>query len=399
MTVTPRFHATLRLAGMGSFLLVLGACTEPLDFDLRGQVGAFNTTEAALGAPTASRPEPDARGLITYPTYQVAVARRGDTVTSIAARLGINAEELGRFNGIEPDVTLRDGEVLALPRPVPASTGASRPGSVDIAALAGAAIDGAPATAPVTTTALPPAAAAPAPVQRGPEPVRHKVGRGETAYTIARLYQVSVKSLAEWNGLGPDFTIREGQYLLIPVANAAAPSPALSAAAAATAVTEPGSGSPTPTPPSAATPLPDERVAAAATPVAVPETRLSQPSSAAVSSAAMSYPVTGRIIRAYQKGRNDGIDIAAAPGTAVQAAADGTVAAITKDADGVPIVVLRHPDGLLTVYANVTDVRVEKDENIKRGQPIGALRGGDAAYVHFEVRQGFDSVDPIPYLE
>ena len=41
--------------------------------------------------------------------------------------------------------------------------------------------------------------------------------RGETAYTIARLYNVSAKSLAEWNGLGPDLAVREGQYLLIPV--------------------------------------------------------------------------------------------------------------------------------------------------------------------------------------
>ena len=49
--------------------------------------------------------------------------------------------------------------------------------------------------------------------------MRHKVERGETAFTIARLYNVPIKALAEWNGLGADFGIRSGQFLLIPVAS------------------------------------------------------------------------------------------------------------------------------------------------------------------------------------
>ena len=52
----------------------------------------------------------------------------------------------------------------------------------------------------------------------GVEPVRHRVERGETAFSIARLYDVPVRTLAEWNGLGSDFSVREGQFLLIPVA-------------------------------------------------------------------------------------------------------------------------------------------------------------------------------------
>ena len=49
------------------------------------------------------------------------------------------------------------------------------------------------------------------------EPIRHKVSRGETAFTISRLYNVSIRSLADWNGLDSNYTIREGQYLLIPL--------------------------------------------------------------------------------------------------------------------------------------------------------------------------------------
>ena len=112
----------------------------------------------------------------------------------------------------------------------------------------------------------------------------------------------------------------------------------------------------------------------------------------------MSPPVQGSIIRAYSKGKNDGINIQAAPGTAVKAADSGTVAAITKSAEGVPIVVIRHTDNLLTVYANVTDVSVSKGDSVSKGASIAKLRSGDDAFVHFEVRKGFDSVDPSPYL-
>lgn len=384
--VNPFGLTSARFFGAVATAALLAGCNEPLDYDLRGQIGGFSTTNAAKNI-TAVRPKPDSRGIISYPNYQVAVARRGDTVTDVATRVGLPAAELAKYNGIDATVPLREGEIIALPRRV-----AEPAGTVDIATLAGDAIDAAPDTSQVQTSTLPPASKpiiTPAPKA---EPLRHKVVRGETAYTISRLYNVSVKSLGEWNGLGSDFAIREGQYLLIPVAGASAP--ARSAAAAAT-VTEPGSGSPTPTPPSATAPLPDEKVAAK-TPEP-PKTDVGQPTR--TSSAAMAFPLQGKIIRTYSKGRNDGIDISGSPGTAVTAAANGTVAAITQDADQVPIVVVRHPDNLLTVYANVDKIAVKKGDTIKRGQKLAQLRSGDNSYVHFEVRNGFESVDPMPYLE
>ena len=112
----------------------------------------------------------------------------------------------------------------------------------------------------------------------------------------------------------------------------------------------------------------------------------------------MIAPVQGSIIRAYSKGKNEGINIKGTPGAAVKAADSGTVAAITKSADGIPIVVIRHPDNLLTVYANVSNVSVAKGDSVSKGASIAKLRAGDDAFVHFEVRNGFDSVDPTPYL-
>lgn len=382
----------LRTAFGCALLSLIAACDQPFDYDLRRSNNGLTTSDAARNA-TADRPLPDNRGVISYPTYQVAVARQGDTLNDVAARVGTDPTSLASFNGIAPDVPLRTGEVIALPNRVAepsAATGAVQPGGVDISTLAGNAIDSSSSSGQVRTTTLEPAtsAATTPPVQ---EPVRHKVVRGETAYTIARLYSVPVQNLAEWNGLGSDFAVREGQFLLIPVARQTPPT-------TTAATTAPGTGSPTPTPPSATKPLPDETLAPAATPAPKPDVDIGQTTSA-TSKSAMALPVQGSIIRQYSKGKNDGIDISGTAGAPVTAAADGTVAAITSDENQVPIVVVRHPDNLLTVYANITEIVVKKGDTVKRGQTLAKLRTGKDAYAHFEVRNGFDSVDPTPYLQ
>ncbi|WP_306152601.1 peptidoglycan DD-metalloendopeptidase family protein [Roseovarius sp. MMSF_3281] len=377
----------------GAACLTLAACDEPLDFDMRGGLGGrLDTAEAARQA-TADRPAADQRGIISYPGYQVAVARRGDTVASLATRIGGDAEEIARFNGIQTGDRLRRGEIVALPSRVaePAGGPIQPPSGVDITSLAGNAIDEADSQRVESSTL--------APAQTGVEPVRHKVERGETAYTIARLYDVSVRSLAEWNGLGSDFAVREGQFLLIPVALPGETTDSFEEPESAE-VTAPGAGSPTPEPPSASSPLPAEDTAPAAEPVetkAAPDLGQSQ-STAKASNARMAFPVRGDIIREYAKGKNDGIDIAASPGTAVKAAADGVVAAITEDTNGIPIIVVKHPDNLLTVYSNVGNVTVKKGDRVGRGEKLAEILREGTAALHFEVREGFESVDPTPYL-
>jgi murein DD-endopeptidase MepM/ murein hydrolase activator NlpD len=103
------------------------------------------------------------------------------------------------------------------------------------------------------------------------------------------------------------------------------------------------------------------------------------------------------VLRAFGGG-NEGVDFSAPEGAAVSAAAAGTVAAITRDTDQVPILVLRHEGGLLTVYANIKDIRVEKGDAIQAGQRLASVGGGNPSFLHFEVRRGFDAVDPEPLL-
>ncbi len=397
ITRTPAFRSpVLRALVLTTALATLAACDDSvggglgLDWDLRSGGGALDTSEAALQV-SANRPGVNGQGVLNYPNYQVAVARRGDTVASVASRVGIGADELASFNALRPNDPLRDGETLVLPRRGQAGLGGGTTGAViggsgvqpvDVASIATTALDR------VGGTAAPAAAS-------GPEPQRHKVARGETAYSIARTYGVSAKAIADWNGLPADLAVREGQFLIIPVAAAGA-----QPLASEVVVTAPGEGSLTPVPPSASQPLPDEDVAPAALkPKETPVSPDLGEQRTQASAAQFVMPADGKIIRGYAKGKNEGIDIAAAAGSGVKAAADGVVAAITKDTEQVPIVVIRHAGGLLTVYAGLDGIKVAKGAKVKRGQTIAAVRAGNPAFVHFEVRKGVDSIDPVQYLQ
>jgi LysM repeat protein len=390
--IFPLNHST-RLGLLSASLLALAGCTDGtgglnnLDFDLRGLAGGFTTSDAARGARTTSKPQPDARGVISYPTYDVAVARDGETVSQMASRLGFGANELGRYNGLPPETALRGGEILALPARVGGGTAASpgsatAAGTIDVTTLAGSALDRVDGSASPDTAE---AANTPA----GQEPVRHQVARGETAYYVARRYDVPVRALAEWNSLDSALTVREGQYLLIPVVVG-------ERSAALDSDTEaPGTGSATPVPPSAAAPLPDEDETTTAAAPASPGLAESRTEA---SGARMALPVDGKVVRAFQKGKTDGIDISASAGTPVKAAAAGTVAAITRDTDQVPILVIRHSGNLLTVYAGIDDIKVAKGDSVSRGQQIATVRAADTTFLHFQVREGTLSVDPMTYL-
>jgi murein DD-endopeptidase MepM/ murein hydrolase activator NlpD len=392
----------MRFVLLGASLLTLAACEgsalRDLDWDFRSGSESLDTSGAARQA-SSDRPEADARGVISYPGYQVAVGQAGDTVASVASRVGLSADELAKYNALQPTDPVRPGEVLALPSRV--ATAAPTTGSgprvigatgaapgVDVTAIATTALDRVEPAA--TAAAAAPAAAAAAPA--GPEPTRHKVTRGETAFSIARTYNVSAKALAEWNGLNANLDVREGQFLLIPTAAPGAAPPAPVEA------TPPGSGTPTPTPPSAAAPLPDEEPAAASAPVENTPPAPDLPTSGA-SSAKMTVPADGPIIRGYAKGRNEGIDIGAAAGSPVRAAADGTVAVITTNTQQIPIIVIRHADGLLTVYGRIDSITVAKGDQVKRGQVIGKVMAADPAFLHFEVTRGAERTDPTPFLQ
>ena len=92
----------------------------------------------------------------------------------------------------------------------------------------------------------------------------------------------------------------------------------------------------------------------------------------------MRWPVRGRVISNYGSGSgksNDGIDIAVPEGTPVKAAENGVV---IYAGDGLKefgnTVLVRHENGLVTVYGHASSIEVKRGEKVKRGQEI-ALSG------------------------
>ncbi len=362
VTVLAAFAAILALSACGGF-------QNPL------------ASDPAAGPASQAIPnaQPDSRGVITYANYQVAVARDGDTVATVAARVGTTAGELARRNALPEDTILRPGEVLLLPDSV------ARPAPVGAAGLDTGAIS----TQPLGATTSP--APQPNPFQNGQtdpliDPVRHRVEPGETAYSVARLYGVSVTALASWNGLGPDLALREGQELLVPIV-----SDANRISSSASLDTQPGQGTPVAPPPSAAAPLPAD-ITAAVEPESPNLGALRTPPGGR-----LSPPVSGKIARPYD-GKN-GVGFAVPAGTPVKAAAPGEVAMVSEALGGLgAIVLVRHKDDLITTYSTLADVRVQEGESVRTGQILGVVAPRDDAGLQFDVFRGVESVDPTPYL-
>ena len=60
--------------------------------------------------------------------------------------------------------------------------------------------------------------------------------------------------------------------------------------------------------------------------------------------------------------------------------------------------VIKHDDGLLTVYTDISGLIVKKGDRVSRGQKIAIVGVGTPSFLHFEVRKGLVSVDPDDYI-
>jgi murein DD-endopeptidase MepM/ murein hydrolase activator NlpD len=96
-----------------------------------------------------------------------------------------------------------------------------------------------------------------------------------------------------------------------------------------------------------------------------------------------------------------GIDIAAATGTPIRAAASGrTIYSGWMSGYG-NVVILDHGGGLSTLYAHQSRRRATVGDRLDRGEvlgEVGSTGNSTGAHLHFEVRERGTPVDPIPYL-
>jgi len=63
------------------------------------------------------------------------------------------------------------------------------------------------------------------------------------------------------------------------------------------------------------------------------------------------------------------------------------------------LVLIRHADGYVTVYADNSELDVKEDDAVRRGQIIAKSGvSGNVPHLHFELRKDGKPVDPIGYL-
>ncbi len=283
----------------------------------------------------------------------------GDSVLGIARRTGVSSATIRSANGLTDD-NIRIGQVLRIPggngnaggtartsEPARVATLGAPPTTLQAQAAAIPAPRSAPASRPVAVQAAP-TMAAPAPAQ-----------------TAA------------------------------PVAAAASQVATAPAALAVPAVTQPTVAQAAPAAPAATTIAAEEQEEVAS--LAPKSTGIEQ----------FRWPVQGRVVKNFGdkvgSRRNDGLNISVPRGTPVKAAENGVV---IYAGEGLKefgkTVLVKHDDGLVTVYGHADEIMVQRGATVKRGQEIakaGMTGDTDTPMLHFEVRKDSSPVNPMTYLQ
>ena len=87
---------------------------------------------------SASGPAPKETGIITFETYAVVRAKKGERLFNVADRINVSSKKLAVHNGVSENYQLGQGEVLAIPLNILPN---HNDGSINIAKVASKAID------------------------------------------------------------------------------------------------------------------------------------------------------------------------------------------------------------------------------------------------------------------
>jgi murein DD-endopeptidase MepM/ murein hydrolase activator NlpD len=136
----------------------------------------------------------------------------------------------------------------------------------------------------------------------------------------------------------------------------------------------------------------------AAAPVAAPTTPSGESSSGLI------YPVDGAFSSPFGMrwgSMHEGIDISAAEGTPIVAAASGTVVSAGPSGGYGNYTCIQHSGGLSTCYAHQSSIAVSAGQSVSQGETIGAVGNTGSStgpHLHFETRVNGSAVDPMGYL-
>jgi len=250
--------------------------------------------------------------------------------------------------------------------------------------------------------------ATPAPVTPKSAADFYTVKRGDTLYSIAQEHGVEPREVAQWNGLDDPTRLRVGQQLrLRPLAAAALAAPPVAVVEPpGSATAQVGStrilGRVESRPLDTLPPLPPRAPAKPELARMEAPARVELEKSAAPNATSQFiWPVKGKVLAEFAEPRRKGIDIDGKPGDAIVAAAPGHVTYIGSGIPGMgKLVVLKHDNGYITVYAHNRNILVKEKQAVARGQKIAELGSTDSERpkLHFQIRKGAAAVDPLLYL-
>ncbi|MDP1912588.1 peptidoglycan DD-metalloendopeptidase family protein [Brevundimonas sp.] len=229
----------------------------------------------------------------------------------------------------------------------------------------------------------------------------YQIQPGDTISGIGRRFQTPVQTLIDLNALGPRAAITPGQRIILPSSAVDIGGDPYATGPSPSGVYVPEEGTPPPPPP----PPPSGNVASPPPPRGPVDT-----AAPVATSAGLDWPVRGDILRRFGPvglgERNNGVNIGAAAGSDVRAAAAGRVGYVGDDLAGQGLTVLIvHRDGWRSVYGHLGTAVVRDGDDIRAGQQIGTVgntAGDGRPSIHFETwRMRGDqpvAVDPLTVL-
>jgi len=265
---------------------------------------------------------------------KVHTVQKGETLYSIARTLGIKADELMKHNGISDPTRLQEGQKLKIP-----GTEVQAAAQTSQRAVSSAAANTAASTS-------------------------YRVVRGDTLYSIARKYSVTVASILEVNNLSENYVLREGATLKLP----------------ANAKTQAGAGG------SAGT---------ATVQGALRETQPRETESRPVNPS-VRWPIAGSEV-SYMTGKLSGVVITGQRTESVTSLTRGTVLSAGPFQGFGRVAIIQVEGGYLYVYGGCESLSVKEGDKVGPGTELGKL-GIDAVsnkpQLFFMVYRSNTPVDP-----
>ncbi|PIS33193.1 MAG: hypothetical protein COT39_00765 [Parcubacteria group bacterium CG08_land_8_20_14_0_20_48_21] len=200
--------------------------------------------------------------------------------------------------------------------------------------------------------------------------IRHTVKAGDSLDKIARQYDGDSAKIIRTNRLADADDLQIGQKLFLPGGR------------------KPFTPVPTPTPQKTTV----ERIVE----------RLIPKSATNATISGMIWPTSGHVITQYYGWQHGGLDIDGNLTSPIYAAESGTVIASGWNASGYGIqVLIEHGNGIITRYAHLSKLWVEKGEPVAKGQTVGIMGStgrSTGSHLHFEVMLNGQRINPLNYI-